>query len=57
MHNVKHSEREKDALKNNEDLNVVIDSVSVCFSYMVLFDVSNHTFFISKKIYFFKNCI
>ena len=31
MHNVKHSQREKAALKNNEDLNVVIDSVSVCF--------------------------
>ena len=38
IHNVKHSQREKALLKNNEDLNVVIDSVTVCFSYIVLFD-------------------
>ena len=41
IHNVKQSQREKAALKNNEDLNVVIDRVSVCFSYMVLFDVQS----------------
>ena len=42
MHNVKLSQREEDALQNNEELYAVIDSASFCFSNMVLFDVCNH---------------
>ena len=41
MHNVKRSQREEDALQNNEELNAVIDSASFCFSNMVLL-VFNH---------------